>query len=92
MKYRRRIICGLIGTCAVLVVLLPASGTETARLRPSPDALPAIQAPAVVSDTASCASACQVKHDQCRVSTKGGPDCDAQRQRCLQDCLTKKPK
>jgi len=43
----------------------------------------------VATDTASanqCASACYAAHNQCRVSTKGSPSCDAQLSRCLSTC------
>ena len=89
---RRSIIVGLFAACAVVAVAQSVDGSRTAPLVRSPDALPAIQTPVVVADSSSCASACQAKHDQCRVSTKGGPDCDAERQRCLQACLTRKTK
>lgn len=89
---RRRIISGLIAVCAVVAVAQSVAGSKTAPLGHSPEALPAVRAPAVVADSSSCASACQAKHDQCRVSTKGGPDCDAERQRCLQACLSRKTK
>ncbi len=59
-------------------------------LRPSPNALPAVQAPAVVAQDNSCAGRCQTEHDQCRVQTKGSPNCDAARQRCLQACIASK--
>lgn len=61
-------------------------------LRPSPNALPAIQAPSVVAQDSSCASVCQAQHDQCRVQTKGSPVCDSERQRCLQACIAGKKK
>jgi hypothetical protein len=44
----------------------------------------------VVAQSASCASRCQQQHDSCRVRTKGSPNCDAARQRCLQNCLDSK--
>jgi hypothetical protein len=87
MKYR-------LFTTAVGGMMLLASSLAPAAaqdpLRPSPNALPAIQAPAVIAQDGSCVSACQTRHDQCRVQTKGSPTCDAERQRCLQACLAAK--
>lgn len=69
-----------------------ASAGDSSALLPSASAFPAIRAPAVVADASSCVSACQQKHDQCRVATKDAPGCDAERQRCLQRCLSRKQK
>ncbi len=66
-----------------------ASAAETAQLQPSPFALPAERGPVVVAED-SCANACQTRHNQCRVETKGSPACDEVRQRCLQACIAKK--
>jgi len=35
----------------------------------------------------ACAASCRAQHNQCRISTKGSPSCDAALQRCLQGCL-----
>jgi hypothetical protein len=51
---------------------------------------PTPQKPLIVTQDASCASACQAEHDRCRLQTKGSPSCDAARQRCLQACLANK--
>lgn len=69
-----------------------ASGGDGQALETSPYALPAVSAPAPVADASSCAGLCQARHDHCRVSTKGGPACDGERQRCVQACLAKKAK
>ncbi len=76
------------GLALIAMSLAPVSAQDT--LRPSPHALPAIQAPAVIAQDGSCAGACQTRHDQCRVQTKGSPSCDTDRQRCLQACLAAK--
>lgn len=47
---------------------------------------------AVVADSSSCVDQCQSHHDRCRVQTKGSPACDAERQRCLEQCLIRKRK
>lgn len=89
---RRRIISGFIAVAVLAVAGSLTGRTATALLFPAPQAPPAIQMPTPINDNSSCANACQIKHDQCRVTTKGGPDCDAQLQRCLQHCLSKKTK
>ena len=33
-----------------------------------------------------CVSQCRNAHNQCRISTKGSPSCDAQLQSCLDSC------
>ena len=35
----------------------------------------------------SCRSGCLAQYNQCRMSTKGSPTCDAQYQACLQACI-----
>ena len=39
---------------------------------------------------ASCRSACLAQYNQCRMSTKGSPTCDAHYQSCLQACIAPK--
>lgn len=34
----------------------------------------------------SCASACYDQHNQCRITTKGSPSCDAALTQCLRGC------
>jgi len=80
----------LAGVMAVALAVAGARAQDTQHFRPSPNALPAIQAPSVVAQDSSCAGACQVQYDQCRVQTKGSPSCDAARQRCLQACIASK--
>jgi hypothetical protein len=83
---------GLIAIAMACSPVLAQEQSTVHPLRPSPNALPAIQAPAVVAQDNSCASVCQTQHDQCRVQTKGSPACDAARQRCLQACIAGKKK
>jgi hypothetical protein len=82
----------LLGFGLALSGLLATLAADPVPLQPSPSALPAVSAPVVVAQDASCASACQAEHDQCRVATKGSPSCDAARQRCLQTCIANKKK
>jgi hypothetical protein len=35
----------------------------------------------------ACADACRAKHNECRVQTKGSPQCDAQVNACVQQCI-----
>ena len=81
-----RIVLGVAMTGFLRVAAMAA---DTAELQPSPFALPPERAPIVIAED-SCANACQAEHNQCRVSTKGSPSCDAARQRCLQSCIAKK--
>lgn len=80
----------LAGLIAVATAMPGAVAQDTQRLRPSPNALPAIQAPAIVAQDSSCAGRCQAQYDQCRVQTKGSPSCDSARQQCLQACIASK--
>jgi hypothetical protein len=34
-----------------------------------------------------CADACRAKHNECRVQTKGSPQCDTQVNACVQQCI-----
>ena len=36
----------------------------------------------------ACADACRARHNECRVQTKGSPQCDAQVNACVQQCIT----
>lgn len=47
---------------------------------------------AAAAQSSSCVDQCQANHDRCRVQTKGSPVCDAERQRCLEQCLIRKRK
>ena len=80
----------LTAAAIVLAGNWPALAGDGRALEPSPYALPAVSAPAPVSDAPSCAGVCQARHDKCRISTKGGPDCDNDRQRCVQACIVRK--
>lgn len=84
-----RSVMGLVMAAACAVSAMAA---EPAALQPSASSLPAIQAPVIVAQDASCANACQSEHDRCRVQTKGSPSCDGARQRCLQACIASKRK
>lgn len=86
------ILRALFGFGLALTSSLAISAADPVPLLPSPAAFPAVSAPVVVAQDASCASACQAEHDQCRVATKGSPSCDAARQRCLQACIANKKK
>ena len=35
----------------------------------------------------ACTDACRAKHNDCRVQTKGSPQCDAQVNACVQQCV-----
>jgi hypothetical protein len=80
----------LAGVIAIAMAVAGVRAQDAQHLRPSPNALPAIQAPSVLAQDSSCAGACQTQYDQCRVQTKGNPSCDAARQRCLQACIASK--
>ena len=90
MKARSFISAALAGLLVVSLSSAAVMAQDLLPLRPSPNALPAIQAPAIVAQDSTCAGACQAQHDQCRVQTKGSPSCDAERQRCLQACIAAK--
>jgi hypothetical protein len=88
---RRVVLATLLAATMSAGVAVRAGAAEpTIPLQPAPSAFPAVSAPTIVADSTSCASTCQAEHDKCRVETKGGPVCDAKRQRCLQACLVKK--
>ena len=40
-----------------------------------------------LAQASSCRSTCLAQYNQCRISTKGSPSCDAQYQSCLQTCV-----
>lgn len=84
----------LIGFALAFAISLVAFAAEPGPgpLQPAETAFPAVSAPVVVAQDASCANACQASHDQCRVATKGSPSCDTARQRCLQSCIANKKK
>jgi hypothetical protein len=72
---------------AALFLLLPTLATAE-QPRPPSEAAPDA-APIVIAE-ASCASLCRQRHNQCRISTRGSPRCDAELQRCLKGCLATK--
>ena len=37
-----------------------------------------------------CADQCRAQHNQCRISTKGSPSCDAALTSCLQSCQARR--
>ena len=41
-------------------------------------------------ESSSCRSTCLAQYNQCRISTKGSPSCDAQYQSCLQACIAQR--
>ena len=41
-----------------------------------------------VAQSSTCRSTCLAQYNQCRISTKGSPSCDAQYQSCLQSCVS----
>jgi len=86
----------LIGFAIAMAIAFGAFAADSAPVQaprqPAPTAFPAISAPVVVAQDSSCAAACQAEHDQCRVTTKGSPTCDAIRQRCLRACIASKKK
>jgi hypothetical protein len=40
-----------------------------------------------LAQAGSCRSACLQQYNECRISSKGSPQCDAQYQICLQRCV-----
>ena len=81
----------------VVSILVAAAGrspalqaTETASPQSTSEALPTVAARSTHATSASCAGTCQSRHDQCRVTTKGGPDCDNERHRCIESCVTRR--
>ena len=40
-----------------------------------------------LAQSSTCRSICLDQYNQCRISTKGSPSCDAQYQACLQGCV-----
>ena len=40
------------------------------------------------AQSSSCRSICLSQYNQCRITTKGSPSCDAQYQSCLQACIS----
>ncbi len=41
----------------------------------------------VFAQSASCRSVCLQQYNNCRITSKGSPACDAQYQTCLQGCV-----
>ena len=39
-----------------------------------------------IAQADQCVQQCRGAHNQCRISTKGSPSCDAQLQSCLDSC------
>ena len=37
-----------------------------------------------------CVQQCRAAHNQCRISTKGSPGCDAQLQACMDSCRSQR--
>ncbi len=72
---------GKAGAAAVLASGMAALVFGAATLTPV--------APASAQANA-CAAACYGQHNQCRMSTKGSPSCDAALTQCLRSCAGKK--
>jgi hypothetical protein len=84
---RIALIAGLILMLPVMAVAEPASRQHAGS--PGGGSPVASQEPVVIVE-ASCASLCRQRHNQCRISTRGAPRCDADLQRCLKGCLATK--
>lgn len=82
----------ILGLAIAVLLAGGAMAADPQPMQPAPHALPAEGPPMTLVQGNSCANACQTEHDQCRVSTKGSPSCDAARQRCLQACIASKRK
>jgi hypothetical protein len=76
-----------VALIAALLFLLPSMAAAES---PSPPVAPPSEPAPVVVAEASCASLCRQRHNQCRISTRGSPRCDAELQRCLKGCLAAK--
>lgn len=72
---------------AALLLLLPTLAVAE-QPRPAPE-ITVEDAPFIIAE-ASCASLCRQRHNQCRISTRGSPRCDAELQRCLKGCIETK--
>jgi hypothetical protein len=81
---RAAVIAGLFLMLPILVAAAPASSQDLER---GGTALAAASHEGVIVAEASCASLCRQRHNQCRISTRGAPRCDAELQRCLKGCL-----
>lgn len=63
---------GWIKTAALVIVLFVAM---------------LLSAMALARAESACAPACRSRHNECRLATKGAPQCDAQLQACVTTCL-----
>ena len=52
----------------------------------------AVDSTCALAQSSSCRSTCLAQYNQCRISTKGSPSCDAQLQSCLQSCIASQTK
>lgn len=79
---------------AGLLLMLPVLAAADPGVRPQGErpggSAPVALHEGVVVVEASCASLCRQRHNQCRISTRGAPSCDADLQRCLKGCLATK--
>lgn len=41
----------------------------------------------MVAQSSGCAESCRAQYNQCRISTKGSPSCDAQFAACMRRCI-----
>jgi hypothetical protein len=87
MMRRAAVISGLLLILPLLAASTSASG---ASFDGHGERSPAMSQSPMVLAEASCASLCRQRHNQCRISTRGAPRCDADLQRCLKDCLASK--
>jgi hypothetical protein len=93
MMRRAAVIAGLFLILPFLAAPAPASEPALALRLQSEwrgGGVPITSRDAMVVAEASCASLCRQRHNQCRISTRGAPRCDADLQRCLKDCLATK--
>ena len=84
---RAALIAGVFLTLPFLMAASPASYQRGEGLGARPNMT--LRGAMVVVE-ASCASLCRQRHNQCRISTRGAPTCDADLQRCLKGCLETK--
>ena len=71
MSRQRRLVRKMLAALAVASALAGLAGDTTCVFAQSP----------------TCRSSCLAEYNQCRLSTKGSPECDSRYQACLQSCL-----
>jgi hypothetical protein len=45
-----------------------------------------------VAESGACTDSCRAQYNQCRISTKGSPSCDAQFAACMRRCIATRGK